>query len=383
MLDRVESHKYILASGGADGVVKVWAAADASADWTCIHTLNHAEFEHRPKKQEDEPPQIYALKFITHWKGIADESELKTNNFLMTSSDDFIHLWEIVSPFLGQGELQTASLKNLNIELEEVMSFRFTCLDDTGFGVSVSNVTKRGLPINSDKESEHDTKRQKTGTSFGGDRNPDNLVFVFDASYNHAIGLLGVALSDGSVRLVNGRGVCVQPIRLPGIRSHLTAIGWDASGKRLASCVATGFVVLWAIDGDCNQVTISCDAILEGGHIPGRPLYGAAYCGADLLLSWGADGRLCLWDSWSEGKINAPLSTLVARSDYPIFGMDSLLVAGKDGHPDQKGDPSKQLTARIACGVGGEGGFIGVPVFLYEVFRGRCASRKDSDRKTL
>lgn len=351
-----------MASGGADGVVKLWSASDAGEQWTCLYTLEHATFEGRPKKQDDEPndpPQIYALQFLSNWKGIADVDPT-SNNFLMTSSDDFVHLWEVSDVQVTEGK------KSIN--LVEVFSFRFTCLDDFGYGVSLTTVTKSGLAVGD--KSTQESKRLKTdATNFGGDRNPHNIVFVFDASYCSANGLLGVALSDGSLRLVNGRGVCVCPITLPGNSSHLTSFGWDSTGKRLASCVATGHLILWELDiQDDGRVTPQCKAVLEGGHISGRPLYGAAYCGGDnedLTLSWGVDGRLCLWDSHSSGNINAPLSTLVAQPNYPIFAVDiSRQVEDSDASGDAK------LLARIGCGGGRDGGFLGVPVHLYDVTRG-------------
>ena len=379
-LDRADKHKYILASGGADGIVKLWSAAKVDERWTCLHTLNHAALDNNTPKQEgeeeSEPPQVYALQFINHWKGIAD-GEFQSNNFLMTSSDDFVHLWEILDDLNEDG-----SMKNDSITLVEVMSIRFTCLDDIGYGVSVTNVTRSGLDV--DKKENEDSKIVEIsdghdhGGGFGGERNPHNIVYVFDAQYCPANGLLGVALSDGSLRLVNGRGVCVRPVTLPGNKSHLTSFGWDATGKRLATCVATGHLILWEIDMsmDGQDWIPSCKAVLEGGHVPGRPLYGAAYCGGDdsqdLVISWGVDGRLCLWDSHSDSNIHAPLSTLVAKSDYPIYAVDI------DTHHSTGNGDSKRI-ARIGCGGGGGGdgvGFLGVPVYLFDVTRGHESSMK-------
>jgi len=161
----------------------------------------------------------------------------------------------------------------------------------------------------------------------------------------------------------------------------LTSFGWDALGQRMASCVATGQLILWSVD--CSgmldgSVAPTCRAILEGGHVAGRPLYGAAYCGGgdessqDLIISWGVDGRLCLWDSHSHGKIHQPLSTLVAKSsEYPIFAVD--IVTCKD---DDNSEGESKRTARIACGGGTDGGFLGVPIYLFDVTRGHESSMK-------
>lgn len=360
-----------MASGGADGVVKIWSTSKAEDNWNCLHTLDHGSLGQGSEGEaqgDNEPPQVYSLQFINHWKGIAD-GEFECNNFLMTSSDDFVHLWEVTEDINSDGTRRSESFK-----LVEVISIRFTCLDDFGYGVSVTSVTKEGLDLDS-KENQV-TKKLKTGedtdgarAAFGGDRNPHNIVYVFDAQYCPANGLLGVALSDGSLRLVNGRGVCVAPVTLPGNNSHLTSFCWDAKGLRLASCVATGHLILWDILINGHVVRPACKAVLEGGHVPGRPLYGAAYCGGesqDLVLSWGVDGRLCLWDSHSDSNIHAPLSTLVNKPDYPMYAVDI------DSHQEGDGKGESKRIARIGCGGGGSGnpGIIGVPVYLFDVTRG-------------
>jgi WD40 repeat protein len=384
MLDRECNHKYLLASGGADGIVKVWSAANAEGKWTCLYTLDHGALDHKSSisdDQEREPPQVYTIQFIAHWKGIA-AGDSEFNNFLMTSSDDFVHLWEIALVDDGNSIVSTGCIK-----LVEVMSIRFTCLDDFGYGVSVKNVTSGGLSL--DNKENTSSKKLKTASEenarvpFGGERNPHNIVYVFDAQYCLANGLLGVALSDGSLRLVNGRGVCVAPVTLPGNNSHLTSFCWDATGARLASCVATGHLILWDIHIDGPTVKPSCKAVLEGGHMPGRPLYGAAYCGGgesqDLVLSWGVDGRLCLWDSHSESNIHAPISTLVAKSDYPLYAVDV------DMHHSDDGDGNSQRIARVGCGGGGFGdaGILGVPTYLFDVRRGHPPSTKEENKEEV
>lgn len=361
--------QYVLASGGADGVVKMWTTSDITADsWECVWTMNHAVLEGRPKPptssnegkddESDNPPQVYALQFIDNWQGLTGASATAMNSFLMTSSDDFIHLWEIENK---------PSKDSISLNLTEVMSIRFTCLDHFGYGVSVARVTSGGLALPSDenKDPADDVNHFASDSRprpFGGERNPNNVIFVFDASYCENNGLLGVALSDGSLRLVNGRGVCVSVLQLPGYQSHLTSFSWDATGKRLASCVATGHLILWSLDlGDGRKKVIpSCTAVLEGGHVPGRPLFGAKYCGVtdeDLVISWGVDGRLCLWDSHSNDNIHAPISTLISKADYPIYAVD----VAKNSKIDES------IVSRIGVAGGRDGGFLGVPVFLYDV----------------
>jgi hypothetical protein len=80
--------------------------------------------------------------------------------------------------------------------------------------------------------------------------------------------------------VINSRGVCLAILQLPGCKSHLTAVCWDAKGYRISTSVGTGQVILWRLeptagdDGaflrhDCKvpeRVTPSCQAVLQGGE---------------------------------------------------------------------------------------------------------------------
>ena len=107
------------------------------------------------------------------------------------------------------------------------------------------------------------------GGAFGGERNPDNKIFVFDAAYCPANQLIGVALSDGTLRLISWHGQCMSIVSLPGRQSYLTSFCWDSTGTRLATCVASGHLVTWHIDA--HSVTYrglaiaTCMAVLEDG----------------------------------------------------------------------------------------------------------------------
>jgi len=76
----------------------------------------------------------------------------------------------------------------------------------------------------------------------------------------------------------------------------------------------------------------------------------------DLLLSWGVDGKICMWDSFSQGQIGAPICVLVSNQEYPIYAVD--IFEAKD-NADYKNKSS------ICVGGGNEGGFIGVPASLH------------------
>lgn len=262
----------LLATGGADGTVNLFSCKNPNdkSTWNCCATIDHSSFVRKKTSSpddNDDKPQIYALEFIDHWKGLPIANDKSTqNSFLLTSSDDFVHLWEI------EPNCEQSSTSN-ELHLREVMSLHFTSLEGYGYGVSVTQVTSSGLTIAEEEETESAGKdagslsASPSAKGFGGDRNPDNLIFVFDASYCPANGLLGVALSDGTLRIMNGRGICLSILQLPGCQSHLTSFSWDSTGTRIATSVATGHVIIWLLDvGDGKGgVATSCAAVLEGG----------------------------------------------------------------------------------------------------------------------
>jgi WD40 repeat protein len=391
ILDRTPKTDFahLVASSGADGVVKLWACPDpldSKNEWKCVYTLDHGTLAVRSsengenktdetkegdnesgdekeetKKPEDDKPQTYALAFIDHWQAFTggrgdDDSQ---NAFLMTSSDEYIHFWEIEtskpehSIELVEEDSKIRMVPD-KIELKEVLSIHFSSLESNGFGVNVCSATGSGLQLPAPPSDTDLAQGEETG--FGGDRNPTNKVFVFDAAYCKANGLLGVALSDGSLRLINGRGICISILNLPGCQSHLTSFCWDSTGTKLATSVATGHLITWKLDiGDVQgqgRTVATCTAIMEGGHQLGRPLFGSRYCGKDenLIVSWSVDGSLCLWDACSNGNVHAPIAVLKSDSEYPLYAVEL------------SGDT-------IALGGGTEGGFIGVPFYLYTIER--------------
>ena len=281
----------ILASGGADGIVKEWRRQRHSNNWNCVATLDHntdnnqthesetSKAKNDEANEKSEAPQIYAVQFIDEWGGLPslqmdipqDNISLSKSSILMTSSDDFIHIWQL------------ATDTDDKMHFEKIMDVKFTHLEHGYGGVFVhlhikDFDTNGSTPMTKYTQSTNIITDKKV---FGGDRNPDNLVYVFDAQHSSKSNLLGVALSDGTLRLVNGRGVCVSLLELPGCQSHLTSFCWDMSGQRLATCVATGHVILWELHFGTSkdQVKPTCTAVLEGGHTERRPLYGASFCG--------------------------------------------------------------------------------------------------------
>lgn len=349
---------YLLATGGADGIVRLFRS-EKPTEWVLCATLDHAEMNHFEGEEEADTPQVYALQFIDHWKALPGSKESDTNSFLLTSSDDHVHLWEICSKSEGKKEeSDNDSGESGNLRLREVFSMHFGDMHNQAYGVQVGHVTAAGLDIADATTSPIPISSGGDSGVFGGDRNPRGLVYVFDARYCEANGLLGAALSDGTLRLVNGRGVCLSLLQLPGHRSHLTSLAWDRTGECLATCVATGHLITWgvSVDENANRVHATCRAVMEGGHDKGRPLFGTEFVGRDgdeeddLLISWGVDGRLCLWDSFSTDEIDRPLAVLLHKPEYPIYAVDLM----------------QDAFIAVGGGTGDGGGFVGIPVHLYK-----------------
>jgi WD40 repeat protein len=413
---------YRLATGGADGRVCVWSCADpsapeASCPWILVAELDHASLNSFFVPQDvADRPQIYSLQFVSHWCGLPMAGGEAQNSFLLTSSDDFVHLWEVLvesgdHPGEGCGEADPSNPRRSPhprpVRFREVMSLRFGDMHGAGYGVYLCSVTSEGIfssssaifPSPSEDNAASGAMRTGKRQVFGGDRNPRSLVYVFDARYTPSNGLLAAALSDGSLRLVNGRGVCVTLLSLPGgWNSHLTSFAFDARGRRLATTVATGHVILWdlsfegldlengdfsrtqedqadifarALDADASndnrdqrllrdpsRVTAACRAVLLG-HDPGRPVFGCCYFGIDdsssgsfhedVLLSWGSDGRVCAWDSRSRGELlDGPVAVVFRKPEYPVFAA-SVLAGGV-----------------VLAGGGSEPSFVGTPLYFYD-----------------
>jgi len=311
----------VLAMAGAEGVATIWKSVDGAKSWKQIGALDHTidkkkdgndskkldsileedtDDEEKSKSKESEPDssEIYSLQFIDKWYGLpsfiprdpdSNEESLSSLNVIMTSSEDFIHIWQHCPSYLSEleGPQDSHSLREASSEssgklnLVKIMDIKFTHLEHGYGGVFVHLNSKHGSNDKPDWSQAQSSNIVANKKAFGGDRNPDNLVYVFDAVQCPANNLVGAALSDGTLRLVNGRGICVTILQLPGCQSHLTSFAWDTSGYRLASCVATGHVILWDIDyGDGKgSVQPVCRAVLEGGHNVGRPLFGASFFG--------------------------------------------------------------------------------------------------------
>jgi len=420
----------LLASAGADGVVKVWRHSTEKVGkkcWDCVATIDHGslrkELMHQPlisgltgaetlRNMESEvkmesgehenyenkdPPQVYALQFISGWGECQNKSSTEEANcdgftkhtgvidVLLTSSDDFLHLW--CSDNCEESMDSDKSGRSEPLLLKRYLTIRFGHLSEGHGGVFVHssmgyNSRNCHGEIIGQIARKDDASDNAMDRPFGGvERNPNNLVYVFDACYCPSRSLLGVALSDGTLRLIDSVGVCLSVMELREWRTHITSLAWDNKGRRLVCTTASGHVILWDVGDKSEEGTTRTRyrALLEGGHDTGRPVFGGAFCGGlhsqELLLSWGVDGKVCLWDAWSEGHVHSPLAILVDKGpDFPVYTVD-VHEPNSGSRPELDTEESKST---LSVGGGREGGFLGIPVFLYDVISNQATKQHSS-----
>jgi len=302
-----------------DSFEKLWKVT--WEEYECIATIE----QENPIQEEDSKPQVYALDFINWASGGYD------NYLLLSSADDYIHLYEIQKQ-------QNCTLALAN----KVISFHFVHYYNFNYGINTI------YPKQTYKSCHHTPET----SGYGGPRNPNNLIYVFDTSFAN---YLATALSDGTIRILNTRGVCVCILQLPSNgdeRSHLSSVCWcmdNESSYRLASCVSNGSIIIWNIhvNNATDTITPSVRAILQGGHTPSRPIFGAKFI-KRFIISWGVDGKICLWDGIAFGDVLAPVGYVAKKEDYPFYACDV-------------------FQEKIAAAGGSDGGFIGNPMYLFDI----------------
>lgn len=238
-----------LSAAGADGILRIYTASKItdSGEWVWELVGSRDHFRLLNECSEDRP-QIYSLEYvpapvIVHDSNSGTHQASQDNNCLiMTSADDAIFLWNVQS---NSKENEASSV--LDITSHSVVQFE-----------------------------------QLGQNQFGGPRNPDNAIYIFDTACGKDY--VGVALSDGTCRVLSIHDESEQCVlSLPQeseLGGHLTGLSWDASGERLVTCIACGKIVLWSIQmQEGGELLSSIVAVLEGGHEVMRPLFGARYFG--------------------------------------------------------------------------------------------------------
>jgi len=82
----------------------------------------------------------------------------------------------------------------------------------------------------------------------GGGRNPNDIVYVFGMDWSKERDELAVALSDGTVRVINLQGELKAVLSIPIEDTRATNAKWNMSGRRLTTTFSSGHVLLWEFD---------------------------------------------------------------------------------------------------------------------------------------
>ena len=302
---------------------------------------------------EDSKPQIYGLEWIDKWRGLEKGTPLSEHMVLLVTSDDHLHLWTWQhgpGPAKIDNESTTEATEDQPRKLQEVFSMRLGSCCGVNGGVTVGRLTNSScsFPAN-DVAFQEMPARSVTNAmhqgAFGGHRNPHGLIFVFDAAYSRDLATLGVALSDGTVRLLNGQGRCwhvIHPHHFPTRPGYLTALAWSppssptrgsSNGNSMAASLLVtatgrGDVITWQVWPGHSPY---CLAIFSGHR---GPVFGTIFLReygvndeesnkgeGSLLLSWGMDGRLLVWDAGKYGNVTQPEATLLDNAEYPLYSV--------------------------------------------------------------
>lgn len=166
--------------------------------------------------------QIYACESLD-----VNKSSSSSSSLLMTAADSVLYLWDVNNSFNYSPDKIFENNKNdsanrLNSKVEENTNNNNTINNNTlTTSISSTSTKNNNAPIHTwtiktDTIFSQSTKNNSGSLSenFGGPRNPENQIFIFDAKINPCnSNIIAVALSDGTVRQID--------IRLPTVSNIL------------------------------------------------------------------------------------------------------------------------------------------------------------------
>lgn len=347
---------------GADGKAAVWsevAGAPSRRKYEIVCQLDHGE------------GQIYVCEKLggDNFETAVDKGGA-LSGAILTGADDKLYLWDLA--------------KNAAAE-PNCWSFQ-----------SLESYKK-----------EHQSQSQagvEKATSFGGPRNDENMAFIFDAKPSSTDPWrIAVALSDGSVRIINvattptsarmppvdkeGSCQCINIGELLCNRKgssvdggrgdernlvppHSTGVCWSPDDSLLVVCLGDGsaaVIDLASLERPTLRTLIKAHrSSCYGARFLPFPQYersgkakGRRTESRKVCATWSSDGSLAMWDL--SDCTSEDVTDPILRHDmkkYPVYACDVL----QQVRPEAPDEPS-ELTIALAGG-GGESTFLGIPVHI-------------------
>lgn len=193
-------------------------------------------------------------------------------------------------------------------------------------------------------------KKVYDNTAYGGVRNPENQLFIFDIKTLDP-NILAMAISDGTVRIKDLRlkeeesDVQIFSLNISDTTTslHATSVCWNSSGTSILASTGSGYVGVLDIRKEGGALRSLVQA-----HT--TPCYGAMFTKGDSdCITWSSDGNIKLWKdiNVAAGVIEMPAKTKAFGKSYPVY---SCAISPKDG--------------TIACAGGISTAFLGTPIHL-------------------
>eukprot|EP01038_Epipyxis_sp_PR26KG_P004531 gene4531-6396_t len=364
--------KFIVSSS-EDSSVKVWHELfDGNIE--CVATLMH-----------DKECEILRASFIPNASSsITDEniySEIKTICTCSSDGNAFIWNLQLTEDVVERKNLKTRIKyvksdiilkhnENAQIYVCEINLNRneiITAADDVLYIWNLLNLTSNPFI----------QRFESYGSSFGGQRNPENIPYIFDAKicpqYDY---IIAIALSDTTIRLVDMRNQDNMEMNVPNnayptrvipliglideindeVKGHITAISWHSSAESILVGLGSGNICL--LDLKMGLVTM----VLKGHE---SSVYGVSFISEDKnndsstsatkqCISFGNDCTTRLW-SIQEDETFQTSERVLKVQNYPIF-------CGSYNH----------MNGSFLCGGGignrkGEFSFLGTPIHKLKI----------------
>jgi WD40 repeat protein len=311
-----------------DTAITHYIAAGSSSGMACVYSFNPETHElslvstcdvsidddgGESEIKDELSPQIYACQMITPIT-------------LMTASDDTITIWNIV-PKDGDETLAGSRLKQY-------------AFDSLGYG------------------------------TIGGGRNPHDLIYIFDASYNQTFDLIAVGLSDGTTRLIEREtGECKAIVSIPLDKCYVTSVSFTSSTTYVCT-YNTGHTVLYMLSKEVSahsieEYTVTSGVIsVLGDETADSAVFGAVAAPgltADegFLVSYSNDGHLRVYRV-GEGRLvhdgSVPPAVRIKASGGEVYAC----VARLDRE-------EKKLVVYAGGNMEGEGSFMGESIRVFKI----------------